>query len=338
MRQFIVFLYLICTINLVPIDLPGQESLIVQRAKKDIELTGFTRSKKVISISSEVSGRVLSVNYDVGQVIGQKSFINIDPTFINFQIESTRESINKLNILIQQSESNIEYLKKEFLRVDALHKGDRATGVKRDASENQLIQATHDRRALIVEKSALDISLQELIERKKRHTIYAPKGWIVVERSLEPREIISPNIPLARVADYRRLIVPLSVSGEEYAVIKKLGKEFKAKVENTLVTASVNWVNPEFNETTRKLSIELIINNYKGEKRGGLSFKFPLQLKTKGLLIPKKAVTNRYDNPRVTISNTGEVVNILILDETNDGFVIADNEKLPLNTILNSGN
>jgi hypothetical protein len=98
--------------------------------------------------------------------------------------------------------------------------------------------------------------------------------------------------------------------------------------------AAIHWVNPEFNETTRKLSIELSVTDYSGEKRGGILCKMPILIDIEGLQIPKAAVTNRYDNPRVTVQKSGDTINVMILSEVNDHFVIANDKRLEIGTAL----
>ena len=327
---FMIFLFLCPCLSF------AGDKLIVQKAKKDITLTGYTRSKTTVTVSSEISGKVLRVNYDVGRTIGKKPFFEIDPTFINFQIKSARQSIKQLEISQQRMNSRVSYLRKEFNRIDKLHKGDRATEVKRDAAQEDLKQAKLEAQSLKSERAVLETTLKELQERKSRHNIYAPRGWIVVKKIVEASEIVSPNMPLAQVSDYRNLIVPLSVSGEELAALEKFPKEFDAWLEGKPVTASIKWINPEFNEKTRKLSIELILANYEEKGRGGLRFSLPLGIEAEGLIVPKAAVINRYDNPRVTIMETGKTINIMILGESDGFLVIAEDEHLSLGTELNS--
>ncbi|HHC25030.1 MAG TPA: hypothetical protein ENK58_06410, partial [Desulfobacterales bacterium] len=187
---FMIFLFLCPCLSF------AGDKLIVQKAKKDITLTGYTRSKTTVTVSSEISGKVLRVNYDVGRTIGKKPFFEIDPTFINFQIKSARQSIKQLEISQQRMNSRVSYLRKEFNRIDKLHKGDRATEVKRDAAQEDLKQAKLEAQSLKSERAVLETTLKELQERKSRHNIYAPRGWIVVKKIVEASEIVSPNMPL----------------------------------------------------------------------------------------------------------------------------------------------
>jgi RND family efflux transporter MFP subunit len=320
--------FLIPVLMLLPFSGLAQDSLIIEPAKKEIALSGYTRSIKDATLSSEVSGRILTINYDVGDAVEDKPFIEIDSTFIDFQIAGVRQSLGKMKISSQQSRSRVAYLQKEFKRIEELFKNESTPEVKRDAAAEELTQARLAHDAIEQEYAVLEISLKELQEKKKRHTIFAPKGWMVVAKMAEVGEVIGPQTPLARVADYRDMVVPLSVSGEELAAIRDLGREFDALLEDKQVRVRLNWVNPEFDEGTRKLGIELLIDRYQGNHRGGLRFSLPILLKSQGLAIPREAVIKQYENPRIVLKNSGEVINVIIVGETKGQFVIADDDRL----------
>ncbi len=313
---------------------PDEDRLLVRRAIRDSRLSGYTRKDRTMTVSSEVSGRVLRVNYDVGQTVGEKPFIEIEPTFIDLEIEKTGQSVKKLDIVLKRMQVRVAYLEKEFFRVDTLYRRERATGVKRDAAAQELEQARLELESTGRERAVLETVLRELSERKLRHNIYAPRGWIVTKRMVEPGEVIQQVTPLAEVSDYRRLVVPLSVSGEELSAIRALAEEFDAELEGVPVKAALRWINPEFDEKTRKLNVELVIRDFRGQGRGGLMFVLPLRLRSEGLFIPKTAVTNRYENPTVTVRETGEVVRLIPLGESGDYLRVAADERLVPGTEL----
>lgn len=308
--------------------------LIVKKAEKEMILTGYTRSAATVTVTSEVSGKVLTVNYDVGQAISQKPFIEIDPTFIDFQIKNTVHSIAKIEVALKRTRSRVAYLRKEFERIDALHKGDRATEVRRDAAAQDLEQARLELDATSQEKAMLSTSLEELKERKNRHNVPVPPGWIVTERQVEAGEVIQAGMPLAEIANYKTLVVPLSVSGEELSAIKSLPKTFDAVLEGKKVKASLNWINPAFDEKTRKLKIELVVKGYGGDGRGGLKFAFSLKVKTQGVLVPQSAVIERYENPSVIVKKTGEKIHIMVLGSAGNYLIVADDNSLTPGTEL----
>jgi hypothetical protein len=331
MRRSVI---LILSVFIFPLTAFSGEDLTVKEAIKEITLIGYTRNVNALTVSSEISGKVLKVHYDVGQSIGDKVFIEIDPTFIDLEIELTLQNIENLDILIDQAASRVAYLEREFERVENLYKRELTTEARKDSALQDLEQASLMFTSRKKEKTILQTKQKELLERKVRHRIYAPKGWVVIERTVEEGEFIQSSTPLARVADYRTLVVPLSVTGEELRAMQSFSGPIEAMLEGKPVTVSVNWVNPEFDEKTRKTAIELAIEGYDGMKRGGLKLIVPIRIKSEGLHIPKNAVTTRYENPTVTLKNTGEIIQLLVIEESEHYFLVADDSRLPPGTEL----
>ncbi len=330
--KFIYYLFIFIFIN--PLAVMADDKLVVLEAKKEIVLKGYTRTVESRTVSSELSGKVLKVYYDVGQTIGSNPFLEIDPAFINFKINGKIRSLEQIELSIAKAESRAAYLGKESARIEDLFKDDMATESKKDEVFQKLEQARLELSSAKKEKSVILNTLNELNERKERYSIYAPKGWVVTGRDIEKGEVVQPSTPLARVSNYRNLVVPLSVSNDELTAIEGLDDVFDGELEGHPVKTSINWVNPRFNEKTRKLKIELLIKDYNGPKRGGLSYTLPLHIKTEGLHVPKNAAVNRYENPTVTVKETGETVQLLVIGELNGNLLVVEDKRLVPGTEL----
>ncbi len=299
-----------------------QGAVLVEKARKQVTLSGYTRSRTKMTIASEVPGKVLQVNYDVGQTIGKQPFIEIDATFINFQIEQIETSLEKLRVIKSRSTSRTTYLEKEYQRIVRLRQSDVTSESRFDAAAEELTQARLEQQSTDIEMAALQTQLKELRERRSRHRIFAPRGWIVVNRQVESGEIIATGSPLAQVADYTQLVVPLFVSAGELAALEAK-RDIRLKLDGVPVKAEINWVNPEFDERTRKLAVELIVPAYNGPRRGGLLAELSLSIETDGLMVPKSAVSDRYENPRVILKSDGRSIPVVILGEDNHHVLIA---------------
>ncbi len=329
-----ILLWTACLICLIPGTGFADEALTVEPARKTVQLTGYTRSDTTLTLSSEVAGKVKAVHYDVGDTIGEKPFAQIDVTFIDFEIENTRQSIRKLQSAQKKNASRIAYLQKEYNRLNRLFQKEVGTESRLDEALEQLNQARLEADTLAAEEAALKANLAELRERRSRHDISASAGWIVVNRRVEPGEIVTVNTPVADIADFRILVVPLSVTGQELAAIRTLPEVFDARLDGEPVRARIEWVNPEFDEKTRKLSTELALVDYEGERRGGLRFTLPLRIEAEGLWVPKSAVVSRYENPRVTLKKSGATLNVMVLGESGEYLIVADHPQLSVGTEL----
>ncbi|MBF0469534.1 MAG: HlyD family efflux transporter periplasmic adaptor subunit [Desulfamplus sp.] len=399
------------------------EQWYVEGAIKQVELRGYTRSIRSATISSEVSGRVVKVNYEVGDSLlvlkdaasgtgssssygsgssssgsssflsgsgsandnrsadnlsndsdsGYVSFAEIDSTFVDFDIQSTKIAIAQTRTRLKQIDSKIKYLKNEFRRKEELFTKGRSTEVVKDAASQELEQAILERETARQSELSLNITLNQLIEKKKRHMISGNSDWVVTDRKVEAGEMVQAGIPIGVIQDFRHLVVPLAVSNEELDSIKELGDIFEATLDNKPVKASIYYVNPAFNEQTRKTDIKmLIINNdengngshensngeniakkidpdgmidtdekavkperKKGlEHRGGLEFVLPVSVRAKGLRVPVQAVENRYENPKVYVKGKAEPVMITVVDKSEGFIVIAEHPELAPGTVL----
>lgn len=327
-------LFLVVLALLVPAVSFAGDRLITRGAQKEVTLMGFTRGHRAMTIFSEVPGKVLKVNYEVGDTAGSTPFVRLDTTFVDLDIDSTEKAIGRLEVALKQAHSRVAYLEKEFWRIDTLHKGDRATEARRDAAAQELEQAGLERDSLKLELEGLGTKLKELEERRERHSIRIPDGWVVTERTVEAGEVVQPGVPLGRASDFGKLVVPLSVASDELDAIMALSGEFDATLGRSPVKARVNWVNPEFDEKTRKRGIEILITKYDGPRAGGLKFTLPIKVKAEGILVPRAAITERYENPRVKIKATGEVVRVVITGESGQYAIVAEDGRIAPGTEL----
>jgi multidrug resistance efflux pump len=313
------------------------DTAIVQPARKKVPLTGYTRSRTKQTLAAEVSGKVLRVNYDVGQVIGKEPFLEVDPVFIEFQIEQTQWALQKLQVARTRNASQVAYLEKEYPRIDRRHADNVATEANWEAAAEELAQARMGLQATDLELKALAVQLQELKERRRRHRLTAPRGWIVIHKQVEAGEIIATGTPLAQVADFTQLVVPLFVSGPELEALRQ-PKQLDVSVAGRSAKARINWVNPDFDERTRKWAVELALVGYRGEPRGGLMTELIVDVAAEGLMVPRAAVIQRYDNPFVVLNADGRKIPVVILGETADQVLIADRPGLEPGVVLQQHN
>jgi len=318
---------------------PAASYLVVREARKRVVLKGYTRASDSITLTSEVGGRVKAVNYEVGQAVQNAPFVEIDTTFIDLSLESTQKQLERLRAAEKRAESHARYLAKEFKRISSLYKQGSTSASKYDASEQQLAQANLELGSVSAERGAVEVGLKELREKRRRHMVGPPEGWVITGRMVEPGEVVAPGQPLGKASDFSSLVVPLSVSLREYEELSAIGNTMEARLEGRPVEAGVNWQNPDFDERTRKSAVEIAIVNTAGlAPRGGLTLELPVMVRTEGLLVPRGAVSWRYENPMVVLRATGVSVPVIVTDESGDGLIVADDGSLrPGDELLPAG-
>ncbi|MCK4839943.1 MAG: efflux RND transporter periplasmic adaptor subunit, partial [Desulfobulbaceae bacterium] len=266
-------------------------------------LTGFTRPRASIKLTSQLTDRLTEVKAEVGDRIGKDGiFARLDTTYARIDLEKIR--INQTKLV-----SKISYLEKEVQRFQTLFQKQSAAEAKLDSLRQDLAQARLALRSVENEERALQEHLQ-------RHTITAPPGWLVINRDAEPGEWVIAGNPLAEVGDFQTLLVPFAVSQDEYLWIKQRAKDLRLRLpeRNLTVKAQLHTVSPGFDQQSRKLNLEIKITSDLPEKRGGIRAELTTELPDPAgaLLVPVTAVSNRYDSHWLTRTN-GQKVPVIVL-------------------------
>ncbi len=271
-----------------------------------VRLTGFTRARASMDIVSEVSGRCLEVRADVGQSVPADGvFARIDPTFIKLQLEANR-------VALQQARLQLRFDEREVKRARRLLS-------ERASSQARLDQLELQRDQDKLKLAGLATEHRRLKETLARHTVPAPAGWLVMQRSLEPGQWVTAGMPLARSGDYKTLIVPLAVTVPELMRLQAQKRiELSFPDLGIRGVATLHRVSPRFDPATRKVHLELLIDNETlarlPRRQGGMRVEVHLTMADPmhALRIPAAAVVERYEEDWLTREN-GRRVRVIVL-------------------------
>jgi hypothetical protein len=150
-----------------------------------------------------------------------------------------------------------------------------------------------------------------------------------------------------QVGNYQQLLIPLAVTTAELQAIRAADGA-GARVADKTASYHIATVSPAFDENTRKINIELELDNYSGEQRGGLPFALTLSLPDYGVMVPVAAVRNRYQHPQVQLRSSAQPVAIEIIDhisgsingtttdDADEWVHIQATDALPIGSVLRS--
>lgn len=279
----------------------GADGLVaIEPAVRNVNLVGFTRARRVVGIVSEEAGRVLSVGADIGEPIGKDGvFAKLDTTFINLEIAANQTSQKQL-------QSEIKYLLKETKRRYSLLKKKTVSQSVVDEFQQKLDQAR-------LRLQALEVEEKNLKERRKRFRIPAMPGSLVMERAVEPGKWVTTGETLGKVGEYKTLLIPFALTAAEFDALKKtenlcvvlpdinpaLGEEPDPTLPQggLCVDARIERVSPEFDPETRKINVDLAVDQGLTLRRGGLRSVLSLSMPDPSgtLMVPEGAVQARYE-------------------------------------------
>ncbi len=281
----------------------SQTLATAKSAQQTVTLTGFTRARTLVDLSSEISGRIEKVFADIGEPIPKDGkFACLDRTFIKLEIESNRAEIARTKI-------DIAYFAKQSSRHRKLVSQNSSAQVQLDDHERSLATAQQQLRVL-------EIKAKELAERKQRHCIHAPAGWMVINRNIEPGEWVNIGDPAAQIGNFSRLLIPFAVSMPEYRALQQKGDLIKIDMPDlgTHTEAEIARVSPAFDEQSHKIMLALAIDGASANSRGGLRAQLSLEIadQNNAILLPKAALDERYEQFWVQRSD-GERIKVVYL-------------------------
>ncbi len=296
---------------------PSPETALVQPATRTVTLTGFTRAKRVMTVTSEVSARCTEVFADRGDGVPPSGILaQLDTTFVDLDLRQIR-------IRMDQAASRIGYLKTETGRSRELVKRNTQARTHLDRLEQDLEQATLALDELRVQQARLG-------ENKRRHTLRGPGGWTVITRTMEPGEWIAASTPVATLGDFRTLRIPLALGPQERAALEKLPAPTITLSERSLsLAASIFRIAPDFDPQTRKTKVELTITPPPDLRRGGLRCELTLQVPEPEttVLVPATALFERYETHWVTTGD-GSDIPVILLGTAENGLVRVSSDAL----------
>jgi RND family efflux transporter MFP subunit len=276
-------------------------------ASRQVTLFGYTRARHVMDIVSEESDRCVKVAADVGDTIGKDGIFSVlDTTFMDLSIEKNQVDQERVG-------NRIAFEMKEVRRFKELVGRDSAAQSRLDELQNRLDQSRFELETLKTERAHLK-------ERRERHIIRVPVGWTITQRTVEPGQWVQAGALLGKAGDFRRLLVPFSLSPEEYSAVRKWQKPVKLRFpdegeEGTLLEATLERISPAFDPQTRKISVDLSVQKGLSHMRGGLRAVLILEIPdgSGSVLVPTSALSERYEALWLTRED-GERVRVVLLD------------------------
>ena len=303
------------------------QSFTLCTARAAVQMTvlrGYTRARWQRFLTCEESGRCLEVRAEMGdQIASDGLFAKLDPTFINLELEANQAAAARL-------ENQMAYWYREVERYRKLS-GQKAVSETR---VQELEQKYDQARLGLVE---LKVKAAVFKERRRRCEIKAPAGWHLLARKIEPGEWLTMGRIVGQVGDYRTLLVPFSLTTEQYEWLKR-EKEVLSLVLPSVVAGQPSLkvpayllrISPAFDQKTRKIMVELELSEGLPEMRGGISLELVIDLPEAGgvVEIPMTAVIERYGAFWLVREN-GEEVKIVKLGQAANGDlrVVGENVK-----------
>jgi multidrug efflux pump subunit AcrA (membrane-fusion protein) len=317
-------------------------------------ITGYTRPLAQLDLAPELPGRLLAVEPQPGQRLAEGAVpVRLDPVLADLAVRQAQESLagSEATLAVRQAEverlkSELELSRREGARIEELA----GTG---SASQRDLDQArtARARASLVVaaaeaalvanraECAAAAVRLDEARERRARHDLAAPAGWVVQERLLEPGAIVQAGQAVLRLADTSALVVQIRLDEDEVAVLRARASAGTLRVRfcaaDREAPARLRRIDVAFDPASRKRLAELLVAGGDApEASGGLAVEVGLEVPDPGMVqVPATHLAWRLEQPWVR-TDAGVDLPLRPRRRLSGGAVAVEAGQIPAGTLL----
>ena len=269
--------------------------------QQEQSLTGTTTPFRTVSLRSQVEGRLLALNVDIGdtvnkgQIIGQiddalqKTSINqaeaelaslkSEVARINAQISNARTEVERTRLQLQQQQADSQRQQK-LAQQGAIAKQTAEQARTEAQTAAQVLRAAEE--SVRVEQQTLAaaegrvVAQQAVVAQAKERRSYArlvsPIAGVILVRVTEPGNLLQPGNELLKIGEFNRVKVEVQVSELELSKVR-IGQSVEVRLDafpNQTYYGKVTRISPAADPTARLVPVEVVIPNQNGQISSGL--------------------------------------------------------------------
>jgi RND family efflux transporter MFP subunit len=318
------------------------ETITVQPGRLDeaLDYTGTTQPFQEVSLRSQVEGQLLSLSVDVGdpvatgQILGQ-----VDAAVLQALVNAARAELAARQSEVAQAEAavsdaraQVERARAEMLQAQA--DANRLQGLVADgavtaqqaeqaqtaflATEQVLRSAEEQVRtrqqAVIAAQgrvAAQAALVAQAEERRSQATMVSPLNGVVLDKVLEPGNLVQPGTEVLKLGDFSAIKVVVQVSELDLAQLQR-GQAAQVSLDafpGESWSGSITRISPVADATARLVPIEVTIPNRDRRIGSGLLARVSFTSGDSVLILPEQALAITPDLPEPTV---------FVLDESQD--------------------
>jgi RND family efflux transporter MFP subunit len=258
---------------------------------------GVVEAVKQSTVAAQISGRVVAVNFDVGDRVKKgQVIVRIDPTEVNQAFAASRAQV-------AQADATLRNAKAQFDRTQRLVE-------QKFVSAAALDKAQADYQAAKAQLAAAEAGGGQAAATRGYATVTAPYGGVVSARHVELGEMAVPGKPLMTGFDPGELRVTASLPQDQLNAVRKLASasvEFPAL--NKRIQASKLAILPAADSHTHTTQVRLDLpRGIEGLYPGMFARAHFAVGRVKKLLIPASAVARRSEVAGAyVVAESGEI-------------------------------
>lgn len=285
-------------------------------AIRKYQTIGQLIASEQVTVSGSSSGKVQSINYDVGDVVKKgDTLYTLDSSDLENDLSLSKSQYEKS---LEDAERTFTDAQKDFANVKTLYESGAASEVEYDNALNTLNQAESNYEQAKKELNSYEYSSQSSLDDT---IIQSPIDGVVAGRNIEVGEMTaSQDFVIVKIDP---IVVETSVSSEFVNQIA-VNDEAMVTVQNKEYTGSITLISPIGENGSNIYPVEVELSNEQNILKPGMFAEVSLEVAKaqNQIFLPKKAVLSDDEKSYVYVAENNEPKRVTVEKGfTQDGMV-----------------
>ncbi|WP_066384491.1 MULTISPECIES: efflux RND transporter periplasmic adaptor subunit [unclassified Anabaena] len=316
------------------------------------EYTGTTTPYRTVSVRSQVEGRLLSLNLDVGdtvkkgQTVGQQDDILLltnlkqaeaelaalqsEVARATNQVSNTRTEVERARLELAQAQSDAQrqqkLLKEGAIAQQAAEQANTQAKTAAQALKAAIEQVRTAQQAVAAAQGRVLAQKAVVAQAKERRSytrLTSPITGVVTEKLTEPGNLLQAGGEALKIADFSRVKVVVQVSELELAQIQ-VGQSVQVRLDaypQEKLIGRITRISPTADATARLIPVEIVIPNINNNIGSGLLARVNFETET-----PQRVVVSQTAIQQPTKSPEASAITTTAATEPQNGkiYVVTD--------------
>lgn len=290
--------------------------------KKELSYTGTTVPFRKISVRSQIEGQLLALNVDVGDKVVKGHILGlIDDTLLRTSLNQAEAELAALNSELARANTQVSNARTEVerARLELQQAASDARRQEKLLSEGAIAKQTAEQTRTVAQTAAKALRLSEKRVQTEQQAVAAAKGrvvaqkavvaqakerksyakltspitGVVLEKIIEPGNLIQPGNEILKIGDFNQVKIEVQVSELELGKLE-IGQLVEVLLDafpNQEYIGTLKRISPAANTTARLIPVEVVIPNIDSKIGSGLLARVNFQNKTQQkIVIPLRAI------------------------------------------------